>query len=113
MRASAGRTVMYTLSQQDAEEVNRRRDDFETGMACALHIGYQGHVGDPVHPRDVLPAVVIAVYTNAIMPDLVDLRVLLPGNDVLWAPLRPEGTRAEDTAVWNWPVISHDAEDPA
>jgi hypothetical protein len=73
MRASVGRIVLYTLTEHDAERVNR---------AITLHDGNQAHLGD------VLPMLIVRVWS----PDLVNGQVFLDGNYSLWVTSAAQGT---------------------
>ncbi|MDG9703826.1 hypothetical protein [Streptomyces sp. DH37] len=83
---SIGRIVLYRLSQEDADLIDRRRD----------HPGNK-LVGNPVSPGDVFPASVVRTWDD----DSVNLRVLLDGNDDLWAPSRHQGS---EPGTWAWPT---------
>lgn len=106
MIASPGRIVLYTLSSQDADEINRRRT---TGHSIAERIkqalwpiGAQAHIGNSVHAGQEFPAVVIRQWGG----NCCNLQVLLDGNDTFWGLSRNE-TRAEGGAPmelhWRWP----------
>jgi hypothetical protein len=92
-----GATVWYTLTDADVERVWKQRENSH------FH-------GSPVKTGEMLPAEVVRCYTawekrfadtpsfpspEAAHQDFsgfADLRVLLPGNDVLWAPSAMEDT---------------------
>lgn len=75
--------------------------------------GYQWHYGDLVKGGELLPATVVRAYSvyemgtkdpngdntegwsRKAFSGIADLRVLLPGNDILWVP----GARKEDTGT--------------
>lgn len=48
MQPTIGRIVYYSLSEQDAEQVNRRRDDFHKAPKKEVGTGEQYHVGNRV-----------------------------------------------------------------
>ena len=104
-----GRIVEYTLTAQDAEQVNRRRLDFAAyhdahfssqparpnpGSTGAT--GHVAHLGNKVEAGDAFPAMVVRVNASA----SVNLQVHLDGTDVLWAPSRVEG---DGEGRWFWP----------
>lgn len=96
-----GRIVLYTLSQSDEVEVNRRR----AGTAEHLHEhieagnGVQLHVGNPAKEGDVYPMVIVRVWGTK-PGQSVNGKVLLDGNDTLWVCSTFEGTGPRTFA---WP----------
>ena len=108
MEATIGRIVHYTLSAYDAEQVNRRREDFAAFNRANRDIaseagsfpgrsGHVGHFGNPASEGDVYPAMVVRTSgSNA----AVNLQVHLDGNDTYWATSRGEGA---DAGQWRWP----------
>lgn len=99
---SVGRIVHYTLSEQDAVEINRRRADFHAyvrdGGLREGTTGYVGHVGNHAQEGDVYPAMIVRRFH----PDTttVNLQVFLDGNDTYWATSREQGAGAMH---WAWP----------
>ena len=111
MDITIGRTVHYTLNEQDAAEINRRRT---SGKSIAERMkvqisqvetetpilgwptGAQAHIGNEAAAGQVFPAVSVRVWT----PAMANLQVLLDGNDVYWATSRHEGT---EPGTWAWP----------
>lgn len=96
MIPSPGRIVQYTLSADDAVQVNRRRDDSRTSGISGQKTGAVVHVGNAVSEGDTYPLVITRVWSDA--PDettAVNGQVLLDGNDTLWATsvLQGEGPR--------------------
>lgn len=98
-----GQTVFYRISREDAEAVNRRREP----ASLRLRTGSQWHVGDTVEVGELLPACVVRCYSqaetghdqfgdpvttwegsagdiNMFFSGIADIRVILPGNDVLY-----------------------------
>jgi hypothetical protein len=86
-----GRIVHYTLSEADAEQVNRRREDAITHRAKAqrfddqvvLHTGGQVHTGNVANPGDTYPAIIVRTWGST-PESSVNLQVFLDGNDTLW-----------------------------
>ena len=99
MSVPLGTIVLYRMDGHDAAKVNAWRGNFRAFNASyAGHkhphrpgqqgaTGHVAHTGQDVQPGDVFPAVVVAV------PDapLVNLKVLLDGNDSYWAACVAEG----------------------
>lgn len=85
MKPSIGRIVHYMLCEQDAEAINRRRDD--TTKHRTEHIenatGAQVHVGNPVYEGDVFPMMITRVWGDD-PNSCVQGQVFLDGNDTLW-----------------------------
>lgn len=86
-----GRIVHYTLSESDAEAINRRRDDriayqanpYNDERVSKKPTGFQVHHGNKAHEGDVLPMIIVRVWGT--QPDsAVNGQVFLDGNDTLW-----------------------------
>jgi hypothetical protein len=108
MEVTAGRIVHYTLTAQDAEQVNRRRADFEAFNRANRDTasgpgefpgrsGHIGHYGNAAAEGDVYAAIVVRTFGA----DVANLKVLLDGNDDYWATSRPEG---DGPGTWAWPA---------
>lgn len=78
-----GRIVHYTLSDQDAEAILRRRG----GAALGGNVAVAG---------DAYPAIVVRTFGG----EAANLQVFLDGEDTYWATSRVEG---EDRGQWYWP----------
>lgn len=106
-----GRIVMYMLSPQDCDAINRRRTD---GHAIKVRIdsekwplGAQAHIGPHVNPCEVYPALIVAKYAHT---DSIGIRVFLNGTDDLWVQFAPgppkdgsdDGYPSEGR--WFWPL---------
>lgn len=94
---TVGRIVHYTLTQEDADQVDRRRADFVASPRP--HSGHQAHVGNVPGVGDVYPAMTVRV-DRTWSPPSVNLQVFLDGNDVLWKTSIPEG---DGPGHWCWP----------
>ena len=94
MKPSIGRIVHYSLSDQDAAEINRRRvaKPHEPGWPA----GAQAHSGNQVHGGQLVPLIVTAVWTDV----CINGQAILDGNDSLWVTSRVLGT---DVGTWRWP----------
>lgn len=120
MAPTTGRTVLYTLTAQDAEAVNRRRTN---GRAIAERMklsveatpetqadakifgwpaGAQAHIGNPVSEGEIVPLVVVRVWPNEFGEGVpgVNGQAFLDGNDALWITSAKEGT---EPGTWAWP----------
>lgn len=100
MEITIGRVVLYTLHEQDAEQINRRRT---TGRSIHDRIadqkwplGAQAHIGNDVKAGEQFPMIVTKVWA----PGYVSGQVLLDGNDCFWATSVMEG---EGGHSWSWP----------
>lgn len=95
------RIVQYTLSEQDAEQINRRRD------AARAHLtehqqrndGSAIHFGNHVSAGEVYPLVITRVWGET-PTSAVNGQVLLDGNDTLWAT---SVTCGEGERHFQWP----------
>jgi len=107
-----GRIVHYKLSAQDAEAINRRREDAVRTLNPAPGIGRsadgdQVHVGNRVSEGDVFPMMITRVWgldLDAQAPTaerLVNGQVFLDGNDVYWATSVHEG---DGVRHYRWPL---------
>jgi hypothetical protein len=96
-----GRIVHYTLSQQDAEQVNRRRSDSQSHIAEHRDNsnGVQIHFGNSVSTGDVYPLIITRVWGST-PESAVNGQVLLDGNDSLWVTSVVEGDAA---GQYVWP----------
>jgi hypothetical protein len=97
-RPSIGRTVHYTLSEQDAAQINRLRKDFHDNGALHPGTGFVGHVGNHAQEGDVYPAVIVRIFDPR--STTANLKVLLDGNDEFWATSRQLG---DGPSYWAWP----------
>lgn len=92
MIPTPGRIVAYTLSEYDADAINRRRKDAANNMAKIREdaIGYVAHVGNPVYEGDVYPMVIVRAW-GVTEQSSVNGQVLLDGTDTYWATSRGQG----------------------
>lgn len=119
MVITTGRTVLYTLSEDDAKQINRRRTD---GKSIAERMknaippqegqnadtiygwpaGAQAHIGNHASEGDVVPLVVVKVWPHEFGQDVpgVNGQAFLDGNDCLWITSAKEGT---EPGTWAWP----------
>lgn len=107
MKPTIGRIVHYTLSAQDAAEINKRRDDaaaYNRANAAADPgqpgaTGHQSHIGNRAEAGQVFPAMVVRVFDPK--SSTLNLQVTLDGNDTFWAASRAEG---DGESRWSWPA---------
>lgn len=97
-----GANVIYRLTAEEAEEVNRRRCVSEN---LAAWPGTQKHVGNPEFGGMERPAIVTAIWNNEYGDGVpgVNLQVFLDGNDTLWVTSKRQGPAA---GQWRWPFVA-------
>ena len=109
MIPTIGSIVLYTLSSQDAEAINRRRDDATKHMDAhrANANGVMVHVGNRVEQGQQFPMIITRVWG----PDatsLVNGTVMLDGSDTYWATSRgvdtTDAAQAPIAGMFRWPV---------
>ena len=94
MIPSPGRIVHYTLTEQDAEQINRRRQHANLHMKehQEASTGVMVHAGNAVTAGDVYPLVITRVWADDPTPETaVNGQVLLDGNDHLWVTSVQQG----------------------
>lgn len=108
MTITTGRIVLYTLSESDAQQINRRRTH---GSSIAERMkaepkqwpeGAQAHIGNQASAGDVVPLVVVRAWPHEFGEGVygVNGQALLDGNDTLWITSAKEGT---EPGMWAWP----------
>lgn len=103
---SIGRIVHYTLSESDAQQINRRRTDGnsirERMAAEKWPAGAQAHIGNYAQPGDEVPLLVVRVWPDEFGVGVpgVNGQAFLDGNDVLWVTSAKEG---DEPGTWHWP----------
>lgn len=98
-----GRIVRYTLSEDDAKRINKRRDD---AIASAHEhkmnpeaTGKQVHVGNKAHEGDVYPMIIVRAWGDT-PESAVNGQVLLDGSDSFWVT---SVTAGEGARRFAWP----------
>jgi hypothetical protein len=86
-----GRAVHYTLTQADADIINRRR----AGRATRDRVDVQT-LGNHAAEGEVCAATVVRTFGGP----AANLQVHLDGMDAYWATSRTEGT---EPGTWAWP----------
>jgi hypothetical protein len=106
MKPTIGRIVHYTLTKDDAEEINRRRTD-SPAIISRMQLsppqwpaGAQAHIGNSVAEGDVYPAIIVRTWGST-PESSCQLQVFLDGNDTYWATSRSVGTTP---GTWAWPT---------
>lgn len=97
-----GRIVHYRLSQEDAEQINRRRADANDQMGWHREhkTGAQVHVGNSVAAGDAFPMVITRVW-GPTETSAVNGQVMLDGNDLFWAT---SVTVGDGPRSFSWPT---------
>jgi len=85
-----GKIVLYCLSEEDAQAINRRRV-INAASDPNWSKGAQAHIGNQVMAEDVYPAIITRCWG-----DTCNLQVFLDGNDSYWATSRTEGDEPGD-----------------
>lgn len=86
---TVGRLVLYKLSAEDAENINRWPKTA------------QRHFGNTVQEGDLLPTLVVKVWEG----NGINGQVFLDGNDSLWITSKSQGGK---TGQWNWMPFQKD-----
>jgi hypothetical protein len=107
MTPTIGRTVIYTITEEQAATINRRRT---TGSEIAARIhtsewptGAQAHIGNGAWGGEEYPMVIVRVWPDefGIGKPGINGQVLLDGNDTLWVTSAGEG---DAPGKWHWPT---------
>ena len=100
---TSGRIVHYVTSEQDEEQVNRRRTDPHTIIQRmengSWHEGAQAHIGNPASYMDHLPMVITRVWDY--YSGVINGQVFLDGNDTLWVTSVPY-SEGKLPRTWHW-----------
>ena len=95
-----GRIVYFMFGAQSATAVNERRRDVESSTGVLFRKAKSGvvmHTGSMVFAGDILPAMVTRVRSNGV----VNLKVMLDGNDTYWATEVPYDV-GKHLDTWHW-----------
>lgn len=98
------RVVLYTLTEQNASDINKRREDAKRHIQEHRDVadGSQIHVGNKAKAGDVLPMTIVRAWGNQ-PTSSVNGQVMLDGNDTLWVTSVACG---EKPGTFAWPVRS-------
>jgi len=93
MIPTPGRIVQYTLTADDAAQINRRRNDAARNRSDAVvnQLGYMLHTGNYVSAGDSYPLIITRMWVNNGDNSSVNGQVLLDGNDTLWVTSVAQG----------------------
>lgn len=111
MQPTMGRIVIFKITDQQAQEINRRRTD---GSAIADRIqkntngvthwplGAQAHIGNTVQAGEEFPLTIVRVWADEFGTGNagVNGQLHLDGNDIFWVTSAGEGN---DPGQWRWP----------
>lgn len=92
MIPTPGRVVEYTLTEQDAEQIMRRRNDAKAALAAGTvgNTGFVLHFGNDVAAGETYPLVITRAWGDK-ADSAVNGQVLLDGNDTLWVTSVSQG----------------------
>lgn len=92
MIPSLGRIVEYTLSEQDVQAIEARRQDARAALDWHREhkTGAVVHTGNPTTVGDTYPLVITRVWGDT-AESSVNGQVLLDGNDTLWVTSVQQG----------------------
>lgn len=102
---TVGRVVLYTLTEAEAEAINKRREDFKAFSRSHVQpiqpgdsgaSGHQAHFGNSASAGQQYPALVVRAFGG----DAANLQVLLDGSDTYWAT---SATPGDGAGHWVWP----------
>ena len=93
-----------SLSQRDADQINKRRDDSKKHFAdnTGDAPGWIAHIGNTARGGALVPLVVVQVWPD----DLVNGQAILDGNDSLWVTAVKQGHMP---GQWTWPERTDEA----
>lgn len=97
MQPTIGRVVLYTLTEDDANAINRRR----AGRATRERADVTTY-GNRAEAGQIFPATVVRVWPPESAP-LCNLQVNLDGADGAWVTSRAEGDKP---GTWSWPPLA-------
>ncbi len=98
-----GRIVLFKLSAEDADSINKRYDDASRNLQSIRENsnGYQAHFGNRVKAGDQCVMIVTAIWSDT----CINGKVLLDGNDDLWVTSVNKG---EGEHQWDWMPFQKD-----
>lgn len=101
---TVGRTVLYTLTDQDATAINRRRVVSSAPLLTSrVTDGNQLHVGNAVRAGQVYPLIITRVWGTD-PTSAVNGQVMLDGNDSYWVCSVVVG-EGPGHYVWPRPIV--------
>ena len=92
MIPSIGRLVHYTLTADDAKQVNQRRKDAAANRQKHRDdaLGYAAHTGNEAAEGDIYPMLIVRCWGTT-PESSVNGQVFLDGNDTLWVTSAGQG----------------------
>lgn len=105
MTPSIGRIVHYTLTADNAEHINKRRNDAILNMPqhASAADGVQLHTGNTVSEGMVFPMIITSCGGAVTADSHVNGQVFLDGNDLYWATSVKAG---DGPGCFAWPNIA-------
>lgn len=108
-----GHVVCYTLTADDAAQINRRRTTSrEIGFLLNRSDwpkGAQAHIGSHASAGETVPLIVTGSACEESKGWLVNGQAMLDGTDTLWVQNVPQHTANLDVSgtpgAWSWPVL--------
>lgn len=103
MKPTIGRIVIYRATANDADTINRRREDAQEKMLWhqALKTGTQVHVGNSVKEGDEFPLIITRVWGDS-ESAAFNGQLLLDGNDLYWVTSTKIGDKPRECY---WPNV--------
>ena len=95
-----GDTVLYALSQEDAQDINRRYEHAAANRETFKEHswGYQVHIGTCVSAGEIVAIIITKVWTD----DSINGKALLDGTDNLWVTSAPRDTHDHGLTSGHW-----------
>jgi hypothetical protein len=90
MTPTIGRIVHYTITADEAKQINARRVDALAHGAEQRHTGHVTHTGNQVVAGQTFPLLITAVWGDE-PGSAVNGQLFLDGNDTLWVTSATEG----------------------
>lgn len=95
-----GRIVLYTLTDQDADRINKRRNSLSgIGADMTPDSRFELEGGNKAAQGDVFPMIIVKVWGST-PGSAVNGQVFLDGNDTLWVTSKQVGVGA---GTFGWP----------
>ena len=97
MKPTVGRIIHYTITTDEAEQINRRRAD--AAISAGTATGFVLHTGNRAEAGQVFPLLITRVWGD--QPEsAVNGQLFLDGNDTLWVT---SATVGEGERHYAWP----------
>ena len=99
-KPSIGRIVLYALTEDEARDINRRRNDAYSADLRERRPGLIAHIGNPVEEGQIVAMTITGTYEDEYMTGTVNGQCTLDGNDALWVTSISQG---DGPGTWQWP----------